>query len=388
MKISGFQAAINTLPTNKIKNVLSNPVTKITGLSCASAVLGLSLINKHNENVKIKTVCGDDECYVHSMVREYKNPQTGMPEILRMRISDTAGVFNSTITDGKGKTRVESVSRTKNDGSVIVEKNFESLDGTKTSYKYTSSKDKNDIKINYEITSPSGENLMKFERTFNRVSSSLAYSSVNGHKYKIEKDENSINVTDYSSNSTTKIPYEEIFYDDEAKNHSELIDNLSGDMLLDMHSRGFKYNYIDNPDIAECEPCEKVISIKNDLFDFSHELGHTKDLVYSYDEDYNLNCEYTKATNPQFRKVFEEERENFIKNCPKQEQKYIDYFINKEDHYNGENGGAAEFIAEANALLSTSTGSGCNDHLQTRDYYLQKYFPRSIAEASKLLFPQ
>lgn len=368
-----------------VKNIAQKVSMPVAGLS-AAALTGMCMVNKARSpenDVKISAICSDNENHVSEMTRTYTNPQTGRKETLNMKISDISGVYNSTITDDMGNTRVESQGYKTPDGTVVVEKNFEGLDGTKTHYTY-SSKDKNDIKMHYQVTSPDGEVLSTIDRTFNRVSPNLAYSSLNGKEYKIEKTEDSINIT--TSGETTKIGFDEIFYDEEAQKHSELIDNMSGDMLLDMHKRGFRYNYIDNADITEMEPCEKIVSIKNDLFDFSHELGHTKDLEYSYDDDYNLNIVYNIAQNPEFRSVFEEERANFIKNCPKQEQKYIDYFIEKEGHYNEENGGAAEVVAEANALLSTATGSECNDHLNTRDYYLQKYFPRSIAAASKLLF--
>lgn len=390
MKVSAdyTQKVLNTVKTKGIKPV-QNTVKKISkpvaGLS-AAALAGMCMVNKPKSpenDVKISAVCSDNENHVREMTRFYTNSQTGKREILKMKLSDISGVYNSTITDDDGNTRVESSGYRKPDGTIVVEKNFEGLDGTKTHYTY-SSKDNNDIKMHYQITDKNGETLTTIDRTFNRVSPNIAYSSINGKEYKIEKAENSINVT--TSGETTQIGFDEIFYDEEAQKHPELIDNMSGDILLDMYKRGFRYNYIDNADITEMEPYEKIVSVKNDLFDFSHELGHTKDLEYSYDDNFNLNIRYNIAQNPEFREVFEEERANFIKNCPKQEQKYIDYFIEKEGHYNEENGGAAEFVAETNALLSTATGSGCNDHLNTRDYYLQKYFPRSIAAASKLLF--
>ena len=69
---------------------------------------------------------------------------------------------------------------------------------------------------------------------------------------------------------------------------------------------------------------------------------------------------------------------------PEIEQDYIAYFIDRLDHYSGYLGGAMETVAEGNALMSTDTGF---DALAARGYYLQKFFPRTMAVLAKLEMP-
>ena len=108
------------------------------------------------------------------------------------------------------------------------------------------------------------------------------------------------------------------------------------------------------------------------------------------DKDVDMNEEksfdgYARiSTNPLFRKAYEQERADFMKAFPDIEQGYIDYFIDRVEHYGGYLGGAMETVAESNALMSTWIG---HDILSTRCYYLQKFFPNTIAVLSKILMP-
>ncbi|MBR1753251.1 hypothetical protein IJ732_00290 [bacterium] len=351
-------------------------------------------------NAHQESECSFDATLMHSMKRTYKDPKTGRTVTQKMNISDVPGVYNSTITDDMGNTRTESFARKNPDGSIYVEKNLVSLDGTKTHYINEQSKDGSQVKMHYQIKTAQGEVLTTVDRTFNRVSPNLAYSSVNGHSYVIEKKDKSYEVTDNLNGLTTIIPFKDIFKNNKTYSKAEVFDKLSGDMLLDFYNRGYKFRYIDNPDECYMEEQEMVLCVKDDLFDYSHEAGHIKDLISSFEEEGYTEEEINDlihdneehkmikiSSHPEFRKAYEQERADFMKAFPGVEQKYIDYFIDRVDHYGGFLGGAIEVVAESNALLSTSTGSASDDTLQTRSHYLQKFFPRTIAAASKLLMP-
>ena len=377
----------------------------------------------------IKSDCTSTPTLINAMTRVVKNPLTGRTETQKMWISDVPGVYNSTITDDLGNTRVESFARKNSDGSIYVEKNLESLDGTKTYYTWQGSKDNNDIKMHYQIKTARGEVLTTVDRTFKRVNPKLAYSSINGHSYKIEKHPDAYAVTDNLNGKTTKMTFRELTMNAKSAKHLEkLYDQLSGDALLDIYNRGYKYDYINDPDNCEMRSDEMLLRVKDDLFDYSHEHGHCKDFISLKDEEpeayydllLDINDDYDKevseeneykdefpdadedniedeidyegkdvtiSSNPEVRKAYEQERMDFMKAFPGIEQGYLDYMIDRIDHYNGFLGALKETIAETNGLLSTATGSTSDDGCQTRSYYLQKYFPRTIAAASKLLMP-
>lgn len=368
---------------------------------------------------------GVDADMMSALTRTYKNPRTGRMETIKMELSDVKGVYNTTITDDKGNTRTECQATKDMFGNVKVEKNLESLDGTTTHYIYQASKDQNDVKMHYQIKDVKGNVLSTVDRTFNRVSPNLAYSSINGHSYVIEKNlkEKQYKVTDNLSGQETVIKFKDIFKNNESRKHPELLDKLSGDMLLDMYNRNYKYKYAEDALESYMTEDEMIIYTKNDAFVFSHEQGHTKDVISDYDreleemlakgegeedieqietseEDIEEQIEtqeevsmdnaqdfegYTRiSTHPEFRKAYEQERADFMRAFPDIEQQYVDYFIDRLAHYGGYLGGAMEVVAEGNALMSTDTGY---DVLAARGYYLQKFFPKTIAVLAKLEMP-
>ncbi|RAI15698.1 MAG: hypothetical protein DKM22_02215 [Candidatus Melainabacteria bacterium] len=335
-------------------------------------------------NNKTKTVaqCSGDYDEVKELERSVKNPLTGKSEVQKMKLSDVPGVYNSVIIDENGNEKVESLGRVNPDGSTHVEKNLESLDGVKTHYVREASKNEDNIKTFYQITDKDGKVLTTVDRTFKRISPTKAYSSINGHGYSIEKQEKAYVVTDLASQKTYVMKNKNLFKNNESRKHPEMIDQMSGDMLIDMFNRGYKYRY--NKDALESytDAQGPIIETEKDMFVFAHEQGHSKDIYIDpknvYDYGYNI------TTNPLFREEFDKERQQFMKAFPELQQSYIEYFIDQINHYGGINGGAAEAVAETNAMYSTA--SGYSD-LAMRAYYLQKYFPRSIAAASYLLNP-
>ena len=154
-------------------------------------------------------------------------------------------------------------------------------------------------------------------------------------------------------------------------------------MLLDLYYRGYLYIPKYNINDFGIIPKKRIISVNDEIFTFSHEQGHTKDFIPNFK---TRNFDNIIATDSEVQKAYKEERANFIKNMSNTEKETVDYFINKLDHYMGENGGAIETVAEINALLSTDAGAG-DSVIWMRGYYLQKYFPKTIAAASRLLNP-
>lgn len=395
--------------------VIKNIVYKTYDNSNYENITKKVLCKDYENNALIKANLGNMYDKMSSQKKEYKNPLTGKLETLEMSISNINGVYNSIITDEDGNSRIESRGIKNPDGSISVEKHFVSLDGTKTDYIYKSYPAKNDslpyqilgqngetlstnkntnkehqnIEMSYRIMDKDGSILTQVNRTFKRVNPNIAYSSVNGHKYKIEKLKDSYSVTDYSTGKTTNIPNTEIFENKKSMKHSEVFDKLSGDMLLDFYDKGYKFRYTNDDVIKNSHtfPVDRIMQTKDNLAAFAHELGHIKDFSSQYEllpeeietvDDINTEI----SSNSLFKETFEKERKAFEKSFSGLEQDYIQYFISKLKHHSGKHGAEKETVAEANALFSTDPGLSDD---AVRDYYLQKFFPKTLAIASKLL---
>ena len=123
---------------------------------------------------------------------------------------------------------------------------------------------------------------------------------------------------------------------------------------------------------------KKIVAIAKtarDIYTLSHELGHGIDYSKENDELEKIN------KNSFFRKYFEEEKNNFLNNMSDIEQDFISYFLMDMGGIRGVDAGASESVAEANALMTSIP----EEFYLIRSHYYQKYFPKSIASASKLM---
>ena len=363
---------------------------KITGTNKFSGNDVTSYLKSEKDGTVIETTKNGNkfdtyfENYMFNSLQTLTKTQNG--KTYKLEMSEVPNVYNSTIIDENGNEKTESIAHKNPDGSVTIEKNLESLDGTKTIYKYNG--DENNISVKYQVVSKDGKVLSNTERTFNRINENLAYSSLNGHKYKIETSQDAYTVTDEKTGEKTEIKKDEtLFFDEDSARNHDVLDKLSGDMLLDMHNRQYKYHF-NTTDGGCSDAYERRIYTPDDVYLFAHEQGHTKDLIGEIDSDYNDELDRTQGqqhrlmNNPKFRKPYEEEREAFMKNFSELEQNYIAYFIDRIDHYRGFDGGAIEMLANANAMTSTGLPYS-NDNIAF--HYLQKYFPRTIAAAQEIL---
>ena len=107
-------------------------------------------------------------------------------------------------------------------------------------------------------------------------------------------------------------------------------------------------------------------------------LFKDKDIKYIEDWINNrpMNVLGFKTPNEKFNEIYKKEKDAFNKQFPDAQRNHIAYFIDHENHYNGEAGGKKETIAESNALLTTPKS---HDLLALRSQYLQQHFPETIA---------
>ncbi|MCQ2789948.1 MAG: hypothetical protein MJ229_06190, partial [bacterium] len=343
-------------------------------------IKGETLVSENyidGSKIKAEYIVDDAENKIlKSQVKTYKNPKTGLPETHIMELSDVDGIFNSKIIDANGNEKIECFAQ-KDGGTTKVEKNLESLNGTKTHYTYESKLDGDDVKMFYQITSKDGEVLSTIDRTFTRIDENTATSEINGHRYTMAKTKDGIEVQDIARGTTTEVKYSSVLSDYTDKEMRMLMDKMSGDQLLDLAKQGTKLttSHVNNSFYKFSE--NEIIS-ENNLFVYSHEAGHAKDISVNKADNYSRD--YAISSEKQFRETFEKEKAEFKKAFPDVQEDYINYFI--KGPYNDAVAGTGETVAEINAMFSTATGA---NELAIRTYELQKYFPETIAMASRKL---
>ena len=296
-------------------------------------------------------------------------------------IIDQKGTCNSSITNKSGKQLpIQWISKDADDGNEVIQRNFTSPDGTKSEYYWEQSPEGFYIS-SYKITDKDGNVLLNQERTFQAVEGNpnKFISSYNDKVYEIEYLGNTVKITDKKENKITTLDLSKIT-DTNNKDIINAIKKLSGDALIDIAERGIKNIGIDN--FGGCwSQYERTLDIPSMEFAadeteqmgvLMHEFGHFLDTEMNGSDFGEL------SKDPEFLKIYNEELENFKKNSTSQMQLYVDYFT---DHDGDEISATAETIAESNKILTTS-------HTETRTYFLQQNFPRSIAKIAELLEKQ
>ena len=134
-------------------------------------------------------------------------------------------------------------------------------------------------------------------------------------------------------------------------------------------------------DNASYQPLSNTINIGSGHFilaSFLHEFGHNKDWKLPQESGEILR------TDKELRKIYEEEQQAFIKEFPSLQRDVMSYFISLDNALSRTHQGIAESIAETNNILSTPYQ---NERLAFRKYYLQRYFPKTIAYIAKKINP-
>ncbi len=325
--------------------------------------------------------------------------------------SNVDGMFNVKYEFPNGKVRdVSKVVKDKTTGAVLIEKDMRSPDMTRTQYRYEDDPNGNRI-IDYKITSPDGKVLMNQSQSFEVLGENKFRSSRNDRTYFIELDEktNTLSVTDEQKKEKSEIKLQDFVNGDEKK-ISNMLKTISGDELINLKNNVLRIDEIDeklrsycksdfnidldNPNFDSNEPIlmYSSLAISDDPFVFLHELGHATDVggkpfFMSRDEDtgeLGMIVDGAIRNDKDFKEIYEQERQNFLKEFPTNEREHINYFIADEAAPKRPQLGKIETIAETNALLNTYQST---DVIGIRTQYLQQHFPRTIAYLSKKLTP-
>lgn len=331
--------------------------------------------------------------------------------------SDVDGMFNVKYEFPNGKTRqISKATVDKKTGHTLIEKDLRSVDMTRTQFRYEDDPKGNRI-VDYKITTPNGKVLMNQSQSFEVLGENKFRSSRNNKSYLIEYDQKgkTLNILDEKKDETFQIPIKNFVVPkkDTDRNNSKKVEasedkivsmlkKIPGDELRNVANTVVNIEDIDNKLGSYCMPniyqvgedvmAFSTLDVSDDPFVFLHELGHSTDMgsrfvdLVKNDKGEVIDAKLldTLHEDETFKKTYEEERKNFLKEFPTNERNHIDYFIEQEAVQGQPQRGREETIAETNALLNTYQTV---DILGIRTQYLQQHFPKTIAYLSEKLVP-
>lgn len=360
-------------------------------------------VSKINGNTYIQQKTSDLRNNTTSMVRLKEDSVVGRPvfdsevKIVKDKnnktqyyeyttLSDVKGVLNVVRKTPDGKqTTLSSGTIDKKTGIVSVKKSMKSPEGVQTDYLYENDPQGNRI-TEYKITDKNGKVLLDKKSTFEVINDNKCISSNGDEKYEITTDDKKLKVKSLSDETkNAEFDFDTDIIGDK-QNLIKVLKQLPGEELLKLKDSVILLNGIKDPLDSYYSGSELTIETADSDFLLLHELGHAmdyKNVSSKSAEAYQSSMLKNSITmQKDVNKVFNEEKEAFLKQYPESQREHIDYFINTLTHQNGETGGLSETIAETNAILTTAKAYPA---MAIRTQYLQQNFPRTIAAIANKL---
>ncbi len=299
--------------------------------------------------------------------------------------SVVSGAFNITITDSNGNTVPVQYAYKNDEGDIIVYKNIISPDGSKIEYNYKGKQD--DSYVSSYVIRDKNENVLFERNQFYEVLSKDPYnsiSSVNGFEYEVVFDGKKIFVTNMSNNNQEMIDLSKVIEKDGEEIILELLKKMPPQQLLMMKKTPIlKMEYEDNNPLlqenANWQSVSRHLTIGEHAYidedmevlymPFMHEYGHYLDTNIKSNELNNI------SDNQETNEIFKQELESFFKDTSVTQQNMISYFT---DYVSADD----ERVAETNTIINNGV---FDDAYAQRQYYFQKYFPKTIAKIAQLI---
>lgn len=397
---------------DKDLNVLENEKTKIEFNPNGKPIKKTVISQDFRTNTFNETIYSFDKKGYPTVTSATKIKHDKQNRLIRKEIyeqSDVEGMYNVKYEFPNGQTKqISKVTKDKNTGAVLIEKDMRSSDMTRTQYRYEDDPNGNRI-IDYKITSPDGKILMNQSQTFEVLGKNKFRSTRNDKSYLMELDNKTkvLKITDEKEERIHELDLKKMI-EGRRTPLIKMLKNISGDELINLNNSviGMFENkdklgsYCQNQIIEESDYyfdedqsyMFSTLSVSDDPAIFLHELGHAtdvggrlvKEVVNKETNKIDLQVKDSIREDENFKKIYVEERQNFLKEFPESEREHIEYFIADEAIPQRPDQGKKETIAETNMLLNTYQSIGL---LGMRSQYLQQHFPKTIAYLSEKLTP-
>ena len=308
--------------------------------------------------------------------RVVKDKQGNVVRTEIMELSDVPGTPNIKYVYPDGTEKVISSAKVDPEtGVTTVQKDMESLDGTRTQYSFVEDKNGN-MTSGYKITDKDGNVIFEHNMTFTVISDNKFISTENDKSYEITVNNDRISVKNMQTGEVTDIVYDG-FMDGNREKLMASLKRMPAEELIALGKNAQHLTGIENTHKSTFATTTKTISSGDNLFTVLHEIGHAKDYadVDVYQKETLIRSIFS---NPEVNKIFEEERAAFNAAFPLAQRDHISYFIELSDHQDG----LQEIIAETNALINTKN---TEDLFSIRSHYLQQYFPKTIAMIASII---
>ena len=288
--------------------------------------------------------------------------------------SEIDGLHNWKVVmpDGTVKPIID-VKKSKN-GILTVTKDMEALDGTVTKSKYRKLPDGSwAMRLNI---SKDGKILSGRNVKHKMISANEAESTINGKKYRVLYSSDEIKLLNAKGETDCVIDLKSLIDANNTPENALKLKNMlkecSADELqvISKKLKTLEFNPIDIDAFADCHAGK--VSTGDDIFKFRHEMGHIDDLFGTAPAK-DMACQGIYSTADDFRKVYSQELNMFMKEFPQTQRQYVDYFIN-HSYLDTSKQSFRETAAE---LLASNKSPHTCKILSTRTEYLERYFPRT-----------
>ena len=354
-------------------------------------------INNKNLNIQ-QTMIFDNKEPKNPIKIETKhlseNGEVAFTEIMEQGINPgTPDIY--TIDANGNKTYLQQTVIDEETGVQTTKKKFTDDNGNLTEFSYSATGE-NEYSVDYRITDALGKEFFKKHTELKQIDNNRFEYTNDNKIYLLETQDNKVIVTDKSDNKSYILNYDDyIGNDDNPDIFKQNILKIPADILIFIVKNPLSLSYgtktLDNQ--GYCRANKKAIDIGNitktdsdkELNDafitiITHELAH-----YIDNPDLSEDNKDILSMNEEFLAVYKEELQAFYKNHSTEEQLIMLQFngigyMSKSPETQIKRS-ASESFAESNMIRNTNS----KNWTSSRSYYLQRYFPKTIAFASKLI---
>lgn len=321
-----------------------------------------------------------------TQIKEVKNKdgKTIKREIIKE--SGIDGAYNIKTIDESGKIKTKAMAYKNSDGSVYIEKNIESTDGTKTRVRFKNRVSKYGEQtaeiMDYKITNAKGEEISKRENIIQQINNLHTESYVNGEKHKIYYlDKDVIRVVNQKTGKISVLNLNELVRNGDTELKG-FIKTLPGSTLETISETVKAIDKV-SQESAACIPQTKYLETAADRFVIDHEIGHLKSFIngnFLQEQKTRVVADFFDAEknrlsqDPELVKIYKEEMANFVKNVPRRIRNFAQYF--SDYAHTQTNNGLEEAFAEIEALINNVK---IPKFVYRRAHLLQENFPKTIA---------